>query len=711
VTSVCLSCRSENDDAALSCFNCGQPLALTLRKGSVVAGRYEVQEPLGRGGMGMVYRAHDRLLDETVAIKVLRPDVARDAEMARRFQSEIKLARKVSHRNVCRIHEYGEDQGLRYISMEFLEGVDLRRVLRERGGLGRDEAYAVALQVADGLEAIHDVGVIHRDLKTPNIMRDARGNVRLMDFGIAKEWGKGGTLTATGLVVGTPEYMSPEQARGEKIDFRSDIYALGIVVFEFFTGSVPFRADTPPATILKQLQEPPPLDGPEAAGLPEAVKPVLRRALAKDPKGRFASIAEMSAALRAARSAPDEASPIATGTFATTLPDGTYGTPLRVPAASPERAHASVPTIAAAATAVPLVPKTLHGAAPSRAARGLPALAWVAVGGGGLGLVLLVGGFVVWRALPAADAPPPPAARTGGESRDPSVAASPVAASPVVSSPGNQPVEARPEAQTTSPTAGTRTAPPATEAASTTPSTTRATLPAASAPAATLPSNGTPPTNAPPAASPPPASSLPAIDPAVERLMADLLEPARDTRWRAAEALGNLGPEARPAVATLLPLLQDRQEVVRWRTAEALGKIGADSPAVVEALAGALREKEGLLPTEAAKALGKIGPGAGAAAPALADALRSNDVYVRREVAKALARMGPSARAALPALVDGLRDKDKVVRMEAARALGKLGSEARMAMSALTAAARDSDDLVARAAAQALEQIRGAGGS
>src|SRR4029450_10906306 len=173
-----------------------------------------------------------------------------------------------------------------------MQGVDLRQVIRERGGLPTDEAYATALQLADGLAAIHEVGVIHRALKTPNIMRDLRGQIRLMDFGIAKEWGAAASATATGLVMGTPEYMSPEQARGEKIDFRSHIYALGIVVFEIFTGRVPFRAETPLATILKHLQEPPPLDGPEGARIPPAVKEVLRKALAKDPAAPYPTLQE-----------------------------------------------------------------------------------------------------------------------------------------------------------------------------------------------------------------------------------------------------------------------------------------------------------------------------------------------------------------------------------------------------------------------------------
>ncbi|HEY7512919.1 MAG TPA: serine/threonine-protein kinase, partial [Vicinamibacteria bacterium] len=185
---ICPSCKAKNDDGAEACFTCGRALT-ALTQGALIANRYEVQKPVGRGGMGMVYRAHDRMLDEIVAIKVLRAELAGTSEAAQRFRSEIKLARKVSHRNVCRIHEYGEDAGIRYISMEYVEGTDLKQILRD-GGLTLEDAFEVCIQVADGLQAIHEVGIIHRDMKTPNIMlmRDQaqRPVIRLMDFGIAK---------------------------------------------------------------------------------------------------------------------------------------------------------------------------------------------------------------------------------------------------------------------------------------------------------------------------------------------------------------------------------------------------------------------------------------------------------------------------------------------------------------------------------------------
>jgi hypothetical protein len=191
---------------------------------------------------------------------------------------------------------------MRYISMEYVEGSDLRQLARELGGfLPANEAFEAAIQSADGLQAIHDVGIIHRDLKASNIMRDPRGLVRLMDFGIAKIEGadrSGSGLTSAGQIMGTPEYISPEQCLGDKIDHRSDIYALGIVIYETFTGQVPFRGDTPVATLFKHIQDPVPFEGPVAGRIPLPAVPVLRKALAKNRADRHASAAEMAEDLR-----------------------------------------------------------------------------------------------------------------------------------------------------------------------------------------------------------------------------------------------------------------------------------------------------------------------------------------------------------------------------------------------------------------------------
>src|SRR5262245_28566261 len=240
--------------------------------------------------MGTVFRAHDRVLDEVVAIKVLRG--ANDA-LVRRFRQEVKLARKVRHRNVCAIHDYGEDAGLFYISMELVEGTDLKRLV-QRGGMVWEEAYDVVLQVAEGLAAIHDAGVIHRDLKPANVMRDRQGVVRVMDFGIAKPRDETGAGTRPGEVVGTPDSMSPEQVQGGGVDFRSDLYALGVMAFELFTGRPLFGGETKTGAMRAHLKETPALESIEgASSLPAALVPVLQQALAKDPARRHRSCRDL----------------------------------------------------------------------------------------------------------------------------------------------------------------------------------------------------------------------------------------------------------------------------------------------------------------------------------------------------------------------------------------------------------------------------------
>lgn len=305
---ICPSCHAQNDPLALACFHCESPLpGHAIRRGMVIGGRYEILKWLGRGGMGTVYEAYDRVLEEEVAIKVLRAEVAASSDLTRRFRSEIKLARRVRQPNVCAIHEYGEDGDLRYISMELIDGTDLKRLIQESGRFDTNEAFDVTRQVAEGLKAIHAIGVIHRDLKTANIMLDGRRLVHVMDFGIAKQYGReaSASATVTGHILGTPEYMSPEQARGEPLDPRTDIYALGIVMFEIFTGEVPFHGDTPVATLFKQLQDPPPVHDPR---LPHGLSAILEKALAKDARDRYANVADLIEDLDRARRASVEES-------------------------------------------------------------------------------------------------------------------------------------------------------------------------------------------------------------------------------------------------------------------------------------------------------------------------------------------------------------------------------------------------------------------
>jgi eukaryotic-like serine/threonine-protein kinase len=300
---ICPSCKEDSADDSEHCFRCGAPFPTVVRRGDVVAGRYEIRDRLGRGGMGAVYRAHDVVLGEDIALKLLRPDVGQSAELSWRFRSEIKVARSITHPNVCRIHDYGEAEGRQFISMELVDGVDLRRWMRERGPLPREEAYEIALQLARGLEAVHEMGVVHRDLKPQNAMRDSKGRIRLMDFGIAKRVQSDATTagTAEGSILGTPEYMSPEQARGQETDFRSDIYSLGILIFELFAGRAPFVGQTPVATLLQHVEAEPPFNEPVATPIPASLRPVLAQALAKDPAQRQQTVTGLLAAVESAR--------------------------------------------------------------------------------------------------------------------------------------------------------------------------------------------------------------------------------------------------------------------------------------------------------------------------------------------------------------------------------------------------------------------------
>jgi eukaryotic-like serine/threonine-protein kinase len=300
----CPLCDAENDEGAATCFTCGRAFD-ALTQGSVLSGRYEVRRVVGSGGMGRVYEAFDRVLEEPVAIKVLRAELTGDPEVARRFLYEIKLARRISHSRVCRIHEYGEADGIAFISMEYISGLSLKMHLAA-GTPSLSHKFDLALQIAEGLAAIHQHGIVHRDLKSANIMVDQRGAVKILDFGIAKQT-DGGTagLTAGDRIFGTPEYMSPEQVEGGAADARSDIYALGCVIFEIFTGRPPFQAETPYATLLKHLKEPPPLDA-ATPGLPAVLLPVLSRSLAKERNARFRSVTDLMTALRAARESASE---------------------------------------------------------------------------------------------------------------------------------------------------------------------------------------------------------------------------------------------------------------------------------------------------------------------------------------------------------------------------------------------------------------------
>ncbi len=227
---------------------------LLLPTGTVLANRYEILELLGEGGMGAVYKARDAELDRVIALKVIRPELASNPEILQRFKQELVLARQVTDRNIIRIFDLGEADGIRFITMEYVEGTSLYQILREQGKLPVKEAAEITEQVLIGLRAAHREGVIHRDLKPGNIMRDNQGRILVMDFGLARSLESDG-MTKTGAVLGTMEYMSPEQAMGSELDPRSDLFTVGLIFFELLTGKMPFKAETALASLLKRVQE------------------------------------------------------------------------------------------------------------------------------------------------------------------------------------------------------------------------------------------------------------------------------------------------------------------------------------------------------------------------------------------------------------------------------------------------------------------------
>jgi eukaryotic-like serine/threonine-protein kinase len=274
----------------------------TLRPGQVLADRYEIKEALGAGGMGVVYRAWDRQLQEPIAIKTLRPEVLQaDQTSLERFKQEIRLARRITHRNVLRTHDLGEVDGAYFITMEYAEGTSLADLLRKRGRLPVGVALTIGKQLCRALEVAHDAGVIHRDIKPQNLMIDPAGFLKVMDFGIARlaeghRPGEAG-LTRQGMMIGTPEYMSPEQLLAVEVDGRADLYAVGAVLFECVTGRSVFQAPSVTALIAAQLQEPPGDPRQLNPEVSEAFARVILKALAKDRGARWQSAKEMFEAL------------------------------------------------------------------------------------------------------------------------------------------------------------------------------------------------------------------------------------------------------------------------------------------------------------------------------------------------------------------------------------------------------------------------------
>jgi tetratricopeptide (TPR) repeat protein/predicted Ser/Thr protein kinase len=314
----CPKCAYENPADTKFCGNCAAPLVRTdtpsegkrsaeptetmativteLRTGTTFAGRYEVIEELGKGGMGRVYKVYDQKTREKIALKLLKPEVAADRDAIERFGNELRFARKISHRNVCRMYDLGEEKGTHFITMEYVPGEDLKSIIRMMGPMSAGKVVLIARQISEGLAEAHRLGVYHRDLKPQNVMIDREGNVRIMDFGIARS-AKVKGMTGAGVVVGTPEYMAPEQFEGKEADARSDIYALGAILYEMTTGRLPFEGETFVSIALKQKTEAPRTPKEFNPQLPDDLSRLILRCLERDREKRFQSAEEILADL------------------------------------------------------------------------------------------------------------------------------------------------------------------------------------------------------------------------------------------------------------------------------------------------------------------------------------------------------------------------------------------------------------------------------
>ena len=298
----------------------------------ILSGRYRVEAEIGRGGMARVYRGTDTVLGRTVAIKVLETEQAADPTFVDRFRREARAAAGLNHHGVVSVFDTGSDDGVHYIVMEYVHGRTLAQVVAEDGPLPPELAAAIAASVAEALAFAHAEGLVHRDVKPANIMLTDSGRVKVMDFGIARVV-SAHTLTQTATVFGTAAYLSPEQAQGERVDGRSDVYALGVVLYEMLTGRAPFAADSPVALAFKHIHEDPPPPSSQRRGITPGLEAVVMRALAKDRAARYQGAAEMAAALAPFAAASGGAGSVGSGPTVV-LPDSTARLPTaEVPAA------------------------------------------------------------------------------------------------------------------------------------------------------------------------------------------------------------------------------------------------------------------------------------------------------------------------------------------------------------------------------------------
>jgi serine/threonine-protein kinase len=398
---------------------------MDLLVGQRLAGRYDIQAELGRGGMGVVYRGFDAMLQRAVAIKVLPREFTYDPQFVQRFRQEAVLAAGLHHPGIVTIHDVGEQDGVHYIVMQLLEGVTLDAWLLSHGPMPLPQANHIVRQVAEALDYAHSRGIVHRDIKPSNIMVGPGGQATVMDFGLVRA-GEGTGLTRSGTVVGTPEYMAPEQALGQPVDGRTDIYSLGVVIYKMLSGQVPFARSSAMAIAYAHVHEPPPLLREGRPDLPKSVEAVIFKALAKRPEERYqqagqladhftvAMAGKMPTGLRAVPTPPPG--------LATATPAARTTTPSSPRPASRGAGTPAAPAVAATVAAAPTQLVGQPTAPPASLTQPSPARRSLGLLMAGLAIVLLL--VVVGAVL---------ALRGGSGSSDGAPAvASPTATAPVI---------------------------------------------------------------------------------------------------------------------------------------------------------------------------------------------------------------------------------------------------------------------------------------
>ena len=315
MTIECPKCQYNNPNDTAFCGKCGTNFNIDkgptktlethseeLTTGSTFAGRYQIIEELGKGGMGRVYKVLDKETNEKIALKLIKPEVATDKKTIERFRNELTTARKIAQKNVCRMFDLNREKDNYFITMEYVPGGDLKKFIRRSKQLTIGTAISIAKQICDGLAEAHNLGVVHRDLKPNNIMIDDNGNARIMDFGIARSV-KSKSLTGSGVMIGTPEYMSPEQVEGKEVDQRTDIYALGIILYEMLTGRRPFEGDSPITIGVKHKSEQPENPHKYNPQITDNLSFLILKCLEKSKENRFQFVEEITSELTKLESA------------------------------------------------------------------------------------------------------------------------------------------------------------------------------------------------------------------------------------------------------------------------------------------------------------------------------------------------------------------------------------------------------------------------